>query len=64
VAAPDTKNIRYVRVQTHASAGRHRDTIYLRAEDVAEYIRTIAASEETDAKRRLEEAAQNLEKVR
>lgn len=38
-----------------------RDVKYIRAEDVAEYIRELAATEETDTRNRLEQAAANLE---
>jgi hypothetical protein len=33
---------------------------YLRAEDVAEYLREVAATEPTDTRERLETAADNL----
>lgn len=35
---------------------------YLRAEDVAEYIRDLAATEETDTRNRLEIVAREMEK--
>ena len=38
-----------------------RGVRYMRAEDVAAYIREIAGAEETDTRKRLEEVARNLE---
>lgn len=40
-----------------------RGVRYVRIEDVAEYIREIAATEETDTRNRLLTAAQHLEKT-
>lgn len=37
-----------------------RGVSYLRTEDVAQYLREIAATEETDTRRRLLDAAQKL----
>lgn len=37
-----------------------RGVSYLRAEDVAEYIRRLGSTEETDVRTRLNEAASNL----
>ena len=37
-----------------------RGVAYLRAEDVADYLRNLAATEETDTRRRLMTAAENL----
>ena len=34
--------------------------VYYRAEDVAEYVRTLGATEETDVRNRLHEAATHL----
>jgi len=37
-----------------------KDVKYLRAEDVAEYLLELAATEETDTRNRIEQAARNL----
>lgn len=37
--------------------------IFLNAKDVADYIRELAATEETDVRGRLNEAAQRLESI-
>jgi len=41
-----------------------RDVKYIRAEDVAEYLRELAATEETDVRERLEQAAVKFEELR
>ena len=46
-------NIRHVNI---------KGITYLRAEDVVSYIQEIAATEETDVRNRLNEAANNLRK--
>jgi hypothetical protein len=40
-----------------------RGVVYLRAEDVAEHLRELGATEETDTRRRLNEAAENVRKL-
>jgi hypothetical protein len=47
----DRRNVRYVTV---------RGVRYLRIEDVADIIRELGATEETDVRNRLDEAARNL----
>jgi hypothetical protein len=48
-----TQNMRYVKT---------KDAVYFRAEDVAALLRELGATEETDVRNRLEEAARNVEK--
>jgi hypothetical protein len=48
---PETRKLRFVEV---------RGTRYIRAEDVAEYIRELGETEETDVRRRLSLAADNI----
>lgn len=52
--APEKKNIRFI---------KHNDAVYLRVEDVAAFVRDIAATEETDVRNRLNAAVANIEKV-
>jgi hypothetical protein len=40
-----------------------RGVRYLRAEDVAAFLRELGSTEETDVRKRLDEAARNLEKM-
>jgi len=40
-----------------------KDIIYIRAADVGEYIRELAATEETDVRDRLYQAALNLQLI-
>lgn len=42
---------------------RANGNVYLRNEDVARLLREIGATEETDVRNRLEQAAQSVEKV-
>ena len=42
---------------------RANNNLYLRKEDVVEYIRNMAATEETDCRNRLEEAAANIQRM-
>ncbi len=40
-----------------------KGSIYIRKEDIVEFIREIAGAEETDVRNRLNEAATNINKV-
>lgn len=50
----DQKNVRFITYQGN---------IYLRKEDIIEYIRELGSTEETDVRERLLQAALNLNKV-
>jgi hypothetical protein len=52
--APEKKDIRFI---------KHNDAVYLRLEDVAAFVRDIGATEETDVRNRLNDAAINIEKI-
>lgn len=41
-----------------------KGTIYVRKEDIISYIKTLAATEETDVRDRLNHAADNLERFK
>ncbi|MCI0562344.1 MAG: hypothetical protein MN733_27990 [Nitrososphaera sp.] len=43
---------------------RANSTVYIRVEDVVAYLRGLAATEETDVRERLNQAADNLSKTR
>ena len=40
-----------------------RNTVYLRKEDVVAYLRSLAETEETDVRRRIEAAAEALKSI-
>jgi hypothetical protein len=46
-------NVRFVKI---------KDTVYLHAEDIVELLRELAATEETDTRKRIEELACRLVK--
>jgi len=53
--APDTSAMRFVTV---------KGAVYFRAEDVANFVETLGATEETDVRNRLRQAARNMSRKR